>query len=148
MKLYIMFIYFLLSACSVNLLAEDIPTIPDLEGYWLNADPDTTGITRITIGKDADDRLVANIFGHCFPIECKWEPLIINNYGQPMPVLAEHHNSFKSAYLSFNLATLTIMELGITTVFLDNNSESGNYEASYIFFKDASVTTPVRIITQ
>ncbi|MEM7533926.1 MAG: cohesin domain-containing protein [Chloroflexota bacterium] len=45
-------------------------------GHWVNQDPHTDGITRVTIREEGDD-LIIHMWGSCTPIECDWGDLTI-----------------------------------------------------------------------
>ena len=52
----------------------------DIEGEWVNVNPNTRGVTRLVISKTKSGWGV-DAWGRCHPQECVWSPAILNPVG-------------------------------------------------------------------
>ncbi len=81
--------------------------ISDLVGNWVNADPDTTGITRVVVTPAGGNHVNVQVFGQCHPTDCDWGTVPGHSYFDS--VGSDHVHSVMARYDTGFAKTVVIL---------------------------------------
>jgi hypothetical protein len=111
--------------------------VADYIGEWTNADPNTSGITRILVRKD-NEKLGVEVFGRCHPTDCDWGTVEAKPFGANVQssadapinsVVATFSPGFAEKRLTLRLTTRDTLTSLVDTHFTDRSGR-GDYETT------------------
>ena len=95
---------------------------------WVNADPDTGGMTRILITRDGN-QMTLHAYGKCVPTDCDWGAITVPYTGNPFTAVYDF--GFQTRTLTLKMSSAAILEIHDKTVF----SGGGGYETDYLLIR-------------
>jgi hypothetical protein len=123
--------------------------ITDYLGGWTNADPNSRGITWISVRKDGE-RLVVQVWGKCHPTDCDWGTAQAAPFGRSVESSADapiksvsvtFSPSFAEQRLNLRLTTRDTLTSVVDTHFTDRSGRA-DYENTDQFVR-AKTSLPI-----
>jgi len=121
----------------------------DYIGEWINADTNTSGITRILVRKDSE-KLVVQVLGRCHPTDCDWGTAQAAPFGRSVEssadapinsVSATFSPGFAEQRLNLRLTTRDTLTSVVDTHFTDRSGRA-DYENTDQFVR-AKTSLPI-----
>ncbi|MFB3787507.1 MAG: C25 family cysteine peptidase [bacterium] len=95
---------------------------------WVNADPDTGGMTKILITRDGN-QMTLHAYGNCVPTDCDWGEITVPYTGNPFTAVYDF--GFQTRTLTLQMSSAAILEIHDSVVF----SGGGGYETDYLLVR-------------
>ena len=122
-----------LAGAILALFCFTIPASADLGdflGSWVNADPNTGGITHVTIEKVGPWHVKVHVFGSCHPTDCDWGSVLGHAYtegvGSPevKSIVAEFTSSFSQDTIVFREGHNGSIRMELFVAFTDGSGRN------------------------